>query len=87
MAATNTIEQAIRDKTPLGEKVSLGRMSHSDFQCVVKAEEKLLAGEELDDVFVGEMILEKLRSSEVYHYGILIMLLMVYKYTSLSDDH
>ena len=29
----------------------------------------LFAGEALDDVFVGEMILEKLRSPEVHHYG------------------
>ena len=36
---------------------------------LVKAKEKLFAGEALDDAFVGEMILEKLHSSEVHHYG------------------
>lgn len=35
----------------------------------MQAKEKLFAGEELDDAFVGEMILEKLRSPEVHHYG------------------
>ena len=34
-----------------------------------KAKEKLFAGEALDDAFVGEVIMEKLRSPEVYHYG------------------
>ena len=36
---------------------------------VLQAKEKLFAGEELDDVFVGEIILEKLHSPEVHHYG------------------
>ena len=36
---------------------------------LIKAKEKLFAGEALDDAFVGEMISEKLRSPEVHHYG------------------
>ena len=66
--ATSTIEQAIRDKTPLGEKVGVAMSSFCHF-VLVKAKEKLFAGEALDDAFVGEMILEKLHSSEVHHYG------------------
>lgn len=67
--ATNTIVQAIRDGTPLGEQVSwIVCLLWYDI-VIVKAKEKLFAGEVLDDVFVGEMIMEKLQSPEVHHYG------------------
>ena len=37
--------------------------------CCHQAKQRLLKGEELDDVFVGQLIAEKLESSEIKHYG------------------
>eukprot|EP00731_Ephydatia_muelleri_P001087 Em0001g1087a len=50
---TTTIEQSIRDSTPLG----------------LQAKQRLLKGDELDDAFVGQLIAEKLASPEIKHYG------------------
>ena len=37
--------------------------------CTYQSKERLLCGEELDESFVMDIILEKLNSQEIKHYG------------------
>ena len=41
----------------------------SDANCFIQAKERLLRGEELEESFVVDVILEKLNSPEIKHYG------------------
>ena len=44
-------------------------MFMSTYVCKHQAKERLLRGEELDESFVMDVILEKLNSQEIKHYG------------------
>ena len=42
---------------------------HEHIYNVIQAKERLLQGEELEESFVAEIVLEKLNSPEIKHYG------------------
>ena len=75
LIGTTTIEQAIRDGTTLGMEVANRCCIYSflfitGLICTHQAKERLLQGEELDESFVMSVILEKLNSEEIRHYGV-----------------